>query len=308
MAKNISSKSDSLHSELNDYIPRSYSRSLKIKFYKIRHSKIDSSPYLSGDSFANLTEYIAYGIKRNENLDLIKLQNANSVFVPGDLLDKFLKESEGYLRAKVLITGNSDQNFSKLLSLPKSITHWYCQNNAVLNSRTIKSLPIGLENARLGRLMLLNLHKKCVTSARVDKILVPPMSITNNIRISVIREALKYPKIFDVQRKMIEEKEYSQLTRKYRFILCCEGNGYDSHRVWETLYQGSFPVLLNSRWAQSLGYLNLPILIIDSLNSISKKDLIQFANQHSDYDPIATKCLWTPYWKELINNHIGHSV
>jgi hypothetical protein len=307
MAKNISSKSNSLHSELNDYIPRSYSRSLKIKFYKIRHSKIDSSPYLSGDSFANLTEYIAYGIKRRENLDLIKLQNANSVFVPGDLLDKFLKESDGYLRAKVLISGNSDQNFSKLLSLPKSIRYWYCQNNAVLNSVIIKTLPIGLENARLGRLKLLKLDKKCLTTARIDQILVPPMSITNKMRISAISEALKYPEIFNVQRRMIDETEYSKLNRKYRFILCCEGNGYDSHRVWETLYRGSFPVLLNSNWAQSLKYLNLPILIIDSFKAVNKKKLVQFANQYSDYDPVSTKCLWTPYWKELIGNHINHS-
>jgi hypothetical protein len=307
MGKNISSKSNSLHSALNDYIPRSYGRSIKIKLYKIRYSRSDSAPFLSGDSFANLTEYVAYGIKKNESLNISKLRNANSVFVPGNLLEKFLKESEGNLKAKVLITGNSDQNFSKLFPLPKSISYWYCQNNAVLNSVIIKSLPIGLENARLGRLKLLKLDKKCLTKARIDQILVPPMSITNKMRISAISEALKYPEIFNVQRKMIDETEYSKLTRKYRFILCCEGNGYDSHRVWETLYRGSFPVLLNSNWAQSLKYLNLPILIIDSLNVVNKKMLVQFANQHSDYDPVSTKCLWTPYWKELIGNHIDHS-
>jgi len=302
MSENFSNEYDHLADEFNDHIPWSYSRSIKIKLYKIRYSRTDASPYLSGDSFANLTDYIVYGIKRTDNLNLTKLREANSIFVPGDLVHKFLEESSGHVRAKILITGNSDQNFSNLLPISKSISRWYCQNNAVLNSKLMKTLPIGLENSRLGRIKLLGLNQKNFTNARIDQILVPPMSITNKIRIFAMNEALKYPKIFKVQTKMIDEKDYSNLTRMYRFILCCEGNGYDSHRVWETLYRGSFPVLLNSKWAQSLKYLNLPILIINSFKDVNQKILTKFATEYSDFEPIKTECLWTPYWKELINN------
>jgi hypothetical protein len=45
---------------------------------------------------------------KKESLNISKLRNANSVFVPGNLLEKFLKESADNLKAKVLITGNSD--------------------------------------------------------------------------------------------------------------------------------------------------------------------------------------------------------
>ena len=301
MTQGFSFENDSLSNEFEDHIPCSYSRSLKIKFYKIRYSKKDTSPYLSGDSFANLTDYIVYGIKRTDKLNLTKLRDANSIFVPGDLLNKFLKESFGHVHAKVLITGNSDQNFTKPLPLPKSISHWFCQNNAVLNSKMMKTLPIGLENSRLGRIKLLGLNQKNFTDVAVDQVLVPPMSITNTIRIFAIKEALKFPKVFKVQIKMIDEKEYSNLTKMYRFVLCCEGNGYDSHRVWEILYRGSFPVLLNSKWAQSLQYLNLPILIIDSFKEVNQKMLTKFADKHSGFDPVNKECLWTPFWKELIN-------
>ena len=302
MSQNFLSKCKPLTDEFNDHIPWSYSRSLKIKLYKIRYAKTDTSPYLSGDSIANLTDYVAYGIKKNENLNFIKLRDANSIFVPGDLLQKFLEESSGNVRAKILITGNSDQNFSKIIPLSKSISRWYCQNNAVSNFKMVRTLPLGLENSRLGRTKLLGLNQKSFTNARIDQVLVPPMSITNKIRIFAINEALKYSEIFNVQKKMIDEKDYLNLTRMYRFILCCEGNGYDSHRVWETLYRGSFPVLLNSRWAQSLKYLNLPILIIDSFRDVNQKMLTKFANKHSNFEPIKTECLWTPYWKELIKS------
>ena len=306
MSESFSSENDPLSNELNDQIPWSYSRSLKIKLYKIRYSKKDTSPYLSGDSFANLTDYIVYGIKKTEKLNLTKLRDAKSVFVPGDLLNKFLEESFGHVRAKVLITGNSDQNFPKLLPLPKSISHWYCQNNAVLHSKMVNTLPIGLENSRLGRIKLLGLNQKNFMDVTMDQVLVPPMSMTNTIRIFAIKEALKFPKVFKVQIKMINEKDYSNLTSRYRFILCCEGNGYDSHRVWETLYRGSFPVLLNSKWARSLQYLNLPIMIIDSFKEVNQKMLTKFANKHNDFEPVKTNSLWTPYWKELINSRKNH--
>jgi len=306
MSESSSFENDPLSNEFNDHIPWSYRRSLKIKFNKIRYSKKDTSPYLSGDSIANLSDYIVYGIKTTEKLNLTKLRDANSIFVPGHLLNKFLEESFGHVRAKVLITGNSDQNFPKLLPLPKSISHWYCQNNAVLNSKIINTLPIGLENSRLGRLKLLGLNQKNFMDVTMDQVLVPPMSMTNTIRIFAIKEALKFPKVFRVKTKMIGEKDYLNLTNKYRFILCCEGNGYDSHRVWETLYRGSFPVLLNSKWAQSLQYLNLPILIIDSFKEVSQKMLMIFANKHNDFEPLKTDSLWTPFWKELIGNRKNH--
>lgn len=306
MSESSSFENNPLSNEFNDHIPWSYSRSLKIKFNKIRYSKKDTSPYLSGDSFANLSDYIVYGIKRNEKLNLTKLRDANSIFVPGNLLIKFLDEGFGDVHAKVLITGNSDQNFPKRLPLPKSINHWYCQNNAVLNSRMIKTLPIGLENSRLGRFKPSGFNQENFIDVIMDQILVPPMSMTNTIRIFAVKEALKFPKVFQVELKMFSEKDYSNLTNKYRFILCCEGNGYDSHRVWETLYRGSFPVLLNSKWAQSLKYLNLPILIIDSFEEVNQKILTKFANKHIDFEPVKTDCLWTPFWKELIDHRKNH--
>jgi len=283
-------------------LPFSHSRYFRIKINQIRYRYANSSPYISGDSISELTDYIAYGRFRNKKLNLRKLSKAKSIFVYGDLLDKFLIESKGYVNARTLVTGNSDKNFIKQVTLPKSIKLWLCQNNAMPNKYGVKTLPIGIENLRLGRAGLTNYLKKHREDVILNKVLVPPMSPTNPVRINVIFEALKNPKIFVVEKNLLPEQAYFNLVRKYRFIFCCEGNGFENHRIWETLYQGSFPVLLETNWSKSLKYLNLPILYVSSLESINSKLLKKFSETHSHFDPSMTETLWTPYWNKLISN------
>jgi hypothetical protein len=281
-------------------LPFSHLRYFRIKINQIRYRYKNSSPYISGDSIASLTDYIAYGRFQNKKLNLAKLSRAKSIFVYGDLLDKFLTESKGYVNAHTLVTGNSDKNFTKPILLPKSIKLWLCQNNAIPKQRGLYTLPIGIENLRLGRAGLTNYFKKYGEDAVHDKVLVPPMGPTNLVRAKVIFEALQKPKYFVVEKKLLCERDYFHLTRKYRFVFCCEGNGFENHRIWETLYQGSFPVLLETNWSKSLKYLNLPILYVSSLASINLELLEKFYETHKNFDPSTTESLWTPYWRKLI--------
>ena len=94
------------------------------------------------------------------------------------------------------------------------------------------------------------------------------------------------------------------MTRDFRFVLCCEGNGFENHRIWETLYQGSFPVMFNSPWSNSLRYLQLPILYIDSLDEINAKFLRDFLDKHLEFRPDELETLWIPYWRKVIQQ--GH--
>lgn len=281
-------------------LPFSHSRYFRIKINKIRYRYKNSSPYISGDSIASLTDYIAYGRFRNRKLNLVKLASAKSIFVYGDLLDKFLNESKGYVNAHTLVTGNSDQNFTEPILLPKSIKRWICQNNGMPEQHGLYTLPIGIENLRLGRAGLTKYFKKYRENAVHDKVLIPPMSPTNLVRTKVIFEALQKPKFFVVERKLQSEQDYFNLTRKYRFVFCCEGNGFENHRIWETLYQGSFPVLLETNWSKSLKYLNLPILYVTSLTKINLDLLAKFYEAHKNFDPSTMESLWTPYWRKLI--------
>lgn len=299
---------DYLHSPLECnkfamYYPMHFSH---LRYFKIKCSQYinryrTNSPYISGDSIAKLTDYEVYGRHRNRKLSIRRLRNAKSIFVPGDLLAQFLEESKNFpIKARVLVVGNSDQNFDIDVKIPDTITLWLCQNNAIQPRPGLATLPIGLENLKLGRAGKPKYFKKFKEDAIVDRVLVPPMSPSNKIRINAVFYASQNPQIFDVRKNLMHESEYFAMTQNYRFVLCCEGNGYENHRIWETLYQGSFPVLLRTKWSASLIYLGLPILFIDKFEDLTKNMLLEFADKNAHFDPKATKELWVPYWKQII--------
>lgn len=279
-------------------------RSLEIRFRQLIYRASTNTPYLSGDSISVLTDYIVGGFSGNEKISREMVTRAKSIFVRGELLMPFLKEYGDAITAKVLVSGNSDKNFEQHILLPESIKLWLCQNNAVGGDSRILTLPIGLENLRLGRTGQTKYHKFILRDKIRGSVLVPPMSPTNEIRSRVIQQLREPRTVFDVSTTLLNEKSYFELVRKYQFILCCEGNGFDTHRLWETLYQGSFPVVLRTKWSSTLESLKLPILFVNDLEDVNHDILREFWMQHAGFDPTISSCLWIPYWENLINETV----
>ena len=44
-------------------------------------------------------------------------------------------------------------------------------------------------------------------------------------------------------KEKISKDEYLESLNNHRFVLCPWGNGLDSHRIWETLYAESIPLI-----------------------------------------------------------------
>ncbi len=275
-------------------------RYFRIKINQSIYRFKNNSPFISGDSIASLCDYVAYGRNKIDSLNLDKIRAAKSIFIPGEKFTEFLELAGEHVNARTLVTGNSDQNFIEPVKLPSSVSLWLCQNSAISNLKEVQTLPIGIENLRLGRSGLPKYFKPHRGTASINQVLVPPMSPTNIIRLPTIFEAMKRPDVFEVRRTLLVEREYFSMTRDFRFIFCCEGNGFENHRIWETLYQGSFPVMFNSLWSNSLKYLRLPILYIDSLDEINANLLKEFADKNSNFTPKTLETLWIPYWKNII--------
>jgi len=277
---------------------RRYFNILGRKFF-FRYST--NYPFLSGDSFARLVDYAVFGLNGNKKINIKKLSKAKSLFVPGNRLQDFIRDYSDSINARILLTGNSDQNFEEPITVPESVVVWFSQNGTGTDTKW-RTLPIGLENKRLGRPSVQRHYGKSFDCEKELKVLVPPMSPTNPDRIQSIYAAKAIPTIFNVVTRSLPENDYFKLVSRHQFVLCCEGNGFDTHRVWETLYLGSFPVLINSPWAQSLNYLKLPFLIVDSLKSITVEMLLNFAQINSDFEVGNSEVLWVPYWKKLFQD------
>ena len=259
-------------------------------------------PYLSGDSFAKSTDFIVSEKEIKKGLNLKKLSRANSIFVVSHIFEEFLSKYGEFVTAKTLITGNSDFNFNKSYRLPNSITLWLCQNNGMSENLIITTLPIGLQNLSYARSGRKKFHKPQDHFEITNRVLVPPMSLTNPIRMKIIDEALRRSDLFDVRIEYLPEKHYFELTRRYRFIFVCEGSGFENHRIWECLYQNTFPILIKSSWSISLEKLRLPILLIDSLDQLTLDVLSEFERKNYSFDSRNTEILWMPFWQRSISS------
>lgn len=266
-----------------------------------------SWPYLSQSAFVELASSFRRELKETH---VCSHEDFYIVHVNSDQLEDWVKKNLHHTCRIILITGNSDANFVMSTLLPEAVEHWFCQNTTLPQSNFMTPIPIGLEDARFGRLGLIALYR-FPNRIKLNRLLIPPMSPTNKIRAQIMEEINEFHVangLINYQSQLLPWIEYFLLARKYRFVLCLEGNGFDTHRVWETLYLGSFPVLLNTPFSETLKRMGLPVLIIDQIGDFDL-DLAQFhTSKFKDFRPDKESMLWIPYWKLRIQKCIQKGI
>ena len=63
-------------------------------------------------------------------------------------------------------------------------------------------------------------------------------------------------------------KAFLQDVRNHEFVLCPRGNGVDTHRLWETLYMGSIPIVQKD--IAHRDWMDLPIAWIDTWEEVTE--------------------------------------
>ena len=96
-------------------------------------------------------------------------------------------------------------------------------------------------------------------------------------------------------------KKYLIDITKSIFVLCPRGNGIDTHRMWETLYMGSIPIVLYSDAFAS--FIGLPILFINDWKEINenflREKIVEIKSRKWFFDK-----LYLDYWMKLLNLEI----
>jgi hypothetical protein len=152
----------------------------------------------------------------------------------------------------------------------------------------------------------MNGHTKLLTPGVQEpdsKILIGPFGMTH-----LEREELQnlhnnvHPRISYV-RTRLSPLNYSKLAQSHSFIVTPRGNGVDTHRLWETLYRGSIPLVRNSAWLENFDFLSSLALKVNSwdlgemLAAVDNREVRFFHPQNVPE-------LWWPYWQNLINSKI----
>jgi hypothetical protein len=66
-------------------------------------------------------------------------------------------------------------------------------------------------------------------------------------------------------------RQFLRDLRNHTFVLCPRGNGVDTHRLWETLYMGSIPIV--RRHVAMEDFYDMPICFIDDWNEVTPEFL-----------------------------------
>ncbi|MCX6957050.1 MAG: hypothetical protein NT164_00675 [Verrucomicrobiae bacterium] len=235
-----------------------------------------------------------------KNCDYIYWSNAqpkaNTHFKAGDIVfcktDEVLRLFE-HLRLTrkriVLVTGESDIpcNFFRQQFLPCNVVQWFA-NNVTHPHPRVTALPLGLGGMQ--DLVTLNIHSQKSDISREQWLYINFRPETNcGVRQEIYdsfqaRAQQEHWMTFESPKDHGNNEEFLAQLRRHRFVLAPPGNGVDTHRLWEALALGAYPIALRSSVLEP--FEALPILFVDHYDEITldflKKNFLEFQTKEQN--------------------------
>ena len=187
--------------------------------------------------------------------------------------------------------------------IPSNVIHWFGQNVDV-DDPMLTPLPIGLERVR----WYPDVHKHEVILSTPYVAERKLCYLNANTRIRVQREEL-YQR-FEGQdwvtcehgQNGIDFPHYALQLASHKFVLCPDGNGLDTHRTWEALYLGAYPVVQRHVFTEYFA-VRLPILVVDSWSQITH-DLLNYTYSIFSKLEWNWELLTMSYWERVMRSYL----
>tara|TARA_Y100000592_G_C5481991_1_gene326199 strand:+ start:11016 stop:11867 length:852 start_codon:yes stop_codon:yes gene_type:complete len=250
--------------------------------------------FIDGDFFEGLFDFKILGW---DCLEKIKAEKPKFIYADTNyVLDLFgfLNNNEDIDTPIVLISHNSDVTIEsheddirfypslkedrfQSCKLPRQIKKWFSQNLNIKNDKVFKSLPIGLERRRWSGGEKHKFLESCLGVFSVNKkhLLYVNYNIQNN-------PEKRSKEINDIER-VLDKRYFGPQKCDFpvyaidiinsEYVLCPTGNGLDTHRAWEALYLGSYPIVEDNFCNRAI-FDSLPALFIKDFESLTQEYLI----------------------------------
>ena len=280
---------------------------LFIYFKEITGVRYSSKPFISGDTFRSVARTI---FEFDKTIDSTAIKTINEealtsvVFIETHLMDFFLENIKSDNNKYIAILHNSDDQItheSKILNVDK-VVHIFAQNQNFFHQK-VTPIPIGLENLHLRKSgMVRNLSY----AINVYVVRQPLIYYQFNIKTNYTErfKAKKYIEGHPFSRttKRLRSLKYFLELKSYMFCLAPEGNGIDTHRMWECIYLGVIPICkrnYHNSFFQSLG---LPIWVVEDWNDLdlyNSKRMLSEKYREIMFKSNVEASYWD-YWLKLI--------
>lgn len=266
--------------------------------------RISSEPFISGDTFRSICDFIYDETDKSFNPKDVK--RGNLIFVNADVLGAFFRDKHPKIRNKyILITHNSvfsvPGRYSKYLNDSKIIM-WFGKNADGRRHKKLCPIPLGLANRNWphGSIEIVKEAMQKAKSTEKEYFCYLNIKIETypKERVGVWNLFKDQPYVTKVEKT--DYKTYLGHLAKSQFVISPRGNGVDCHRHWEAIYMGAIPIFKTSGLDRL--YDGLPVLIVKDWNEVTEEFL------RKKYDeikrrPVAWEKMYFPYWKSKIDKY-----
>lgn len=235
--------------------------------------------YINGNKFLEIADFALDFDHQDLSTELFR-KNA-IIFCKTDfigLLFDYIKLSR---RKYILITHMSDFEIDeyKFSLAPSSIIKWYAQN-AIFKNEKLVPIPLGLENHKGGSKGKFTNHEWFLKENERLRGFPKDVALYCNwnpdtnqeVRLPIINELEKNGQDLFIETGMTFE-DYCYSMAHHKWVVCPPGNGADTHRLWEALYLGCYPIILKNPIYDNY---HLPILQVEKWSDVS----IDLLNKH----------------------------
>lgn len=208
-----------------------------------------------------------------------------------DLLFNFIRFSP---HKYILVTHMSDYpiDFNRFSKKPNNIIKWYAQNS-IFDHQDLISIPLGLEN-HIGKSKGSFTNHKYIEDnidyfrerCKIrDRVYCNWVKNTNQESRKGIIENLNVNYTWE---EKLSYETYCDHLSNYKFVICPPGNGVDTHRLWETLYFNSIPIVLKHKIYRDY---KLPIIQVNSWSEVNNDLLLKY-----QYVEVESEQLTNKFW------------
>ena len=224
--------------------------------------------------------------------------------------DAFYWKQHPQHKFQLLITGHSDCGITDSLVDHYNPDIWFTVNKETDRPNVI-ALPLGItNNTQQSYLHTIYGNLDCM-----ERVMAETLPRTNLVylnlnvntfpseRCQVWAQFCEKPwvTVGTIENTIPGRTKFLREIKAHAFVLCPRGAGLDTHRLWETLYMGSIPIL--KRHVGYKEFEDLPICFVDDWNEVTEEFLIQEEKRIQE-TPYSLEKLKLSSWVRRIQTHL----
>lgn len=238
-------------------------------------SSFDIEEIITTDKYLNITQD-----KRDiQYIKLDVLKNGSQII----WRDRIHPESINLYKTRILITGHSDYAVDdELYKKYSNLCDFWMGVN--MDTKNGIKLPLGITNdtnesyehklyGNLNIMKSVSLEERSKSNLIYMNFNINTYKSERQMVYDIFKDK-PFVKIGKIENNINGRTNFLRDIKESKFVLCPRGNGIDTHRLWETLYMGSIPIVrMENAYSD---FTDLPILFVNDWKDLSDKDQSYF--------------------------------